>query len=136
MHQIKPILLNVIYYLFPTDIDSVSNNLLAHTIDREICLVFSDGSNIYISWHTDPVTYCIGFKTKSFFINDNYIMKDMTGTELWKNAVGREISLNFLDSEHQVLEITTNSHSVFCSSFENSNWFKDVISITKVNSRL
>jgi hypothetical protein len=115
-------LTKIIYEIFESDaqwLDEVDSRQV-HEIDREIRLIDEEGESTFISWCSDPVQYAVGISNISFFDQPIPVIRDMSNSEFWKALVGKDITFNFMDSHHQVLEIGNNDKAVYCwtSAFE------------------
>lgn len=85
-----------------------------HELDREIRLVSDDGQSIFISWCSDPVQYSICTSTTSFFLPPVPVARDMTASSIWTGITNDSVTLQFLDQNHQVLEIRSSQKVVYC----------------------
>ena len=132
------VLRKVTYLLFERELLEGDEYLLRdeHTLDREIRLVWSDGSEKHISWSSDPVQYCIGVQAQSWFLPGDVVQVDMSSRATWKDLVGREVKLQWHDDSHQVLEVCTDSASIYLSSRENDYWEVDTITISRATPRV
>jgi hypothetical protein len=122
----------VSYELFEADLDGLDSALgqNSHGIDREIKLLFDNVSTIYISWCSQPDHYAVGYQNNSWFIPPPPATLDATNWPLWQPLIGQTISLNYLDEQHQVLEIKSTAGAVYCSSFDGNYWAMDVLYIS------
>jgi hypothetical protein len=127
----------VFYELFNSDYLSIKGheNDDFHEIDREICLEFTDGTKIYISWADKPIQFCIGHKDSSWNINQPEIILDASEWKIWKNIINQEVEIIYLDNEKQILELKSKNTSIFLSSQENCNWETDVLHISLIKPK-
>lgn len=132
------VLLQVTYLLFERELSEGNDYLLRdeHILDREIRLVWSDGSEKHISWTSDPVQYCIGVQAQSWFLAGDVVEVDMSSRSTWRELVGREVRLQWHDESHQVLELCTDAASIYLSSRENDYWEADTITISRAKPQV
>ena len=85
----------------------------------------------FISWSADPIQYAVGAADVRFCNEPIPVARDMSGSELWKDLIGENVSLNFLDNYHQVLRIGSTDKAVYCwtSAFEEEG--QDTLFISK-----
>jgi len=119
------------YEIFHSDAEWMSENTGGswHSIDREVRLTFADAPTVYVSWRQDPVEYAIWFQCHSFFASGPAVVRDQTESCIWSPLIGSDVTLEFLDGDHQVLCIKSPTQAVYCCSFENG-WYVDVVTIT------
>ena len=127
-----PTLSRVVYELFESDVEELNAAAAtkSHTIDREVRLEFSNGGVRYISWCSEPEQYCIGVKESSFFKPGGAVSRDVSDHPLWRESVGRVVSLVVLDAEHQILEVRAEVSSTYLSTQENGHWYSDAVTIS------
>ena len=101
-----------------------------HALDREVRLETTAGTAQHISWTSDPVQYCLGTKESSWFLPGDAAELDMSDSPPWRDLVGKKISLEWRDSDHQVLEVRTDTASVYLASREGAYWCADTITVT------
>ena len=53
----------------------------------------------------------------------------MSGTGMWSPLLGKEVSLRFLDDDHQVLCLESDTATIYFCSYEET-WESDVVTIT------
>jgi hypothetical protein len=63
-----------------------------HTIDREMPLEFDDGAQLRISWCKEPVQWCIGISTASFFLPIGNVLVDASDHINWRELIGGRLS--------------------------------------------
>ncbi len=108
-----------------------------HEIDREIRFEFSNQKRVFVSWCSTPVQYSVGLQLQSFFSDSQDVLtRDMTHDSLWSDLIGELVEFNFVDAEHQVLEIRSGASAVYCCSRELraggvEDWRSDAIHITR-----
>ncbi len=88
-------LAKVFYELFGGESEGVLQNPLEHEIDREVHLLFSDLPDIYITWQSKPVQYCLGISETTSFSPPIHEILDMSDGPLWKGLIGREVLVEF-----------------------------------------
>jgi hypothetical protein len=76
----------VIYELYEIDFGNLKgqSDSESHEIDREIYLEFETGEKFYFSWCSEPVQYCIGFKSERFNVNEPEHVIDATNWKVWR----------------------------------------------------
>ncbi len=85
-----------------------------HELDREIRLESDNEESIFISWCSDPVQYSTCTSNTSFFLSRVPVARDMTNSSIWSGITNGFVTLQFLDQNHQVLEIRTSRKVVYC----------------------
>lgn len=131
-------LLKVTYNLFESDVNRLDSkpNAAFHVLDREIVLSDEDSKETYISWIQTAsaegnVICSIACQETSFFTNEP-VVRDMTLHQFWHPLIGRELTFCDTDPDHQILEIRSADHSVYCSSYEDGRWGVDVVHVSLV----
>jgi len=126
-----PTLSQVVYELFESDLEELRRPGAEneHTIDREVRLEFSNGDTRYISWCSEPEQYCIGVQERPFFKPSGAVAVDLSHHPLWRSFIGKVVTLNPLDAEHQVLEIRFGDAATYLFSKEGESWYSDVVTI-------
>lgn len=102
-----------------------------HDIGGEVVMTFQCGQRIFISWVSKPVQYAVGMNNASHFLPDALVGCDVSGTEMWGGLVGREVSLDFVAADNQVLKVSSSSHHVLLCSFERGHWWADELTICR-----
>lgn len=95
-----------------------------HQLDGEIRLNFSNAPSAFISWQSQPVVYSIGLGVRSYFPYATLRQVEMSAHVWWSSLVGREVRLDFVDSGHQILRISTDSTNIFLSSQYDDGMFQ------------
>jgi len=126
------LLRRILYDLFEWEADVLARpgSDKEHTIRREIRLDLEGGPPLYISWSSDPVQYCIGVGSKSFFDPGNDVLVDASDHPIWRRIMGGPVELRPLDTEHQILELRGPDASVHLSSREENHWTADVVTVS------
>lgn len=102
-----------------------------HGLDREVRLHLESGEDVFISWGWDKAMYRIRMGTESFFTPPPPVIRDMSDSDMWKKIVGQEVKITFLDEYHQVLEIRSNTETVYCWSSPFYETGSDVVIISR-----
>jgi hypothetical protein len=132
------VLAKVTYLLFESELAEGVEYLLReeHIVDREIRLEWTDGSAKHISWASEPFQYCVGLQEHSWFLAGEVKKVDMSSRPSWKDLIGRELELKWLDESHQVLQVRAGDASTYLSSRENDYWFADAITVSKATPQV
>ena len=105
-----------------------------HHLDGEVVLTFSDGATEFISWCSEPVQYSVGRSMTTHFRPEALRPVDMTAHPIWRGIVDSDVSLRFMDDEHQVLQIASGGRAVFISSqYEAGVFFGDCVRVSEKN---
>lgn len=102
-----------------------------HDIGGEVVITFQDGQRIFISWVSKPVQYAVGMNDASYFLPDALVDCDVSRTEMWRGLVGKEVSLDFVAADNQVLKVSSPTHHVLLCSFERGHWWADELTICR-----
>lgn len=123
----------IYYHLFNSDWDDIKThiNKLPHIIDGEIELQLYSKKSIYISWTNSPVMYSIGCSETTWCGNLD-VSIEVSNWDIWKYFIDKEIKLIFLGKDNQILKIGDDKKSIYINSYENNNWFVDVVYISDV----
>ena len=125
-------LISVVYKLLDGEaayLDTLAD-LRAHELGCELLLNFDDAPTCFVTWASSPCQYCIGVFEKPQF-EGQHESRDMSGSAPWRELIGRDISLTYLDESHQVLRAGDESKAVFLSSVDDAGgWQADVLRIT------
>lgn len=106
----------VTYRLFEHEVaQSWSEETHWHQLDGEVMLVGEEQAR-FISWCSEPVQYCIGTSSGTFFRTGVLQSMDVSEHPLWRKLIGSDVSTRFLDSDRQVLQIEGAGCSVYVSS--------------------
>jgi hypothetical protein len=127
------VLQTVFYDLFESEINVLDSleSYVSHTIDRELCLEFTSGKRIFISWCNVPVKYAVGMGATSFFEPENSIRLDASSHPIWKGIIGQPVELFVLNDDYQVIELQSPVGSIYFSTFENGYFGADVITVSR-----
>ena len=100
-----PRLAAVHYRLFEHEQQAIDAAHIAETHDfgGELALTFHDGLRSFISWTSEPVQY----------------------------AVGKEIKMEYIAADDQILRIASADDHVLVCSLERGNWWADELTICK-----
>ena len=101
-----------------------------HVLDREVRLETAVGAPQHISWTSDPVQYCLGTRESSWFLAGDASELDMSASPPWRDLIGKPFSLEWHDSDHQLLEIRADTASVYLASREGDHWCADTITVS------
>ena len=127
-------LVQVVYEIFDSDAQWLDedDSRPIHEIDREIRLVDDNGKNTFISWtsHADHY-FKVGIADVPFFNEPIPITRDMSDSILWKDLVGKNVSLDFDDTNHQVLRISNTENAVYCWTSEFAETGLDILFISQ-----
>jgi hypothetical protein len=108
-----------------------------HEIDREICLVFQDArADKFVSWEQVGNLFEIRIKETSFFKSPPEVVRDLSGSQIWRELIGRFVSIDYFDEGHLVLSITDGQHPTYCCSRESDRWGVDVVHVTNVQPQI
>jgi D-glycerate 3-kinase len=101
----------------------------AERLGRQLRLYFADAPRLYVSWScgpgsrdegdgaaAEPPAYTVCCSTDSNFFDTPDVLLDVSGHEPWAALVDREVALDFLDAECQVLRVAAGSAAAFCSA--------------------
>lgn len=126
------VLSRVTYELFDFEADILSDPTSneEHTIDRQIRLDTADGKVHYVSWTSEPVQYCVGVKSESFFLPGDVVTCDASRHPLWARLMGEPVEIVSAGPDSQIVEIRTPNASVFVATCERGRWEADVIRIS------
>ena len=129
-------LLRVIYGLLESDRAWMEGkeDSTWHEIDGEVQLETSSGL-IHVSWASEPTQYSMNYQSASHLLDGAGHATDASAWPIWRNCVGGTIELDYLDEEHQVLEVRGENGSVFLSSQEQGKWWSDVVHISKLKPK-
>ena len=125
------VLVRVIYELFATEAGTPESADRGGPVylDRQLRLEFANSPPLYVSWTWGALPeseYHVGWSHDSFYRGVTEIEYDATNTSAWADLVGHALSLQYFDSNQQVLEIRTSNAAVFCCSFE-QRWRADTL---------
>ena len=103
-----------------------------HDFGGELALSFQDGQTIFVSWVGEPVQYAIGTKDSSHFVAEAQLTDfDVSGSAMWADLIGRDIALQHVASDNQVLEVSSEAGHIFLCSFEHGGWWADEVTVCK-----
>jgi hypothetical protein len=104
----------------------------AHDFGGELVLTFADGRELYVSWVAEPVQYAIGIKNSSHFLPDTQLGNfDVTGSAMWSDLIGQDVSLHFVAPDNQVLKASSATGHLLICSFERGGWWADEVTVCK-----
>jgi hypothetical protein len=123
---------SVVYKLLDGEaayLDSLPD-LRCHELGCEVRLNFHDAPPMFVTWADDPCQFCVGLFDESQF-KGVYESRDLSGIAPWREMIGHEITLTFLDTAHQVLRVGDDARAVFLSSMDDTGgWQADVVRVT------
>jgi hypothetical protein len=127
------VLSRVIYELVATESGVIGAAGRAGSIylDRQLRLEFRHATPVFIAWTwglLQDSEYHVGWSNSSYCEGPAEVEYDATKTSIWVELVGSVISLQFRDTDQQVLELRSPGAVVFCCSFEQS-WHADTLYI-------
>lgn len=114
--------LSKVEYEFFEDFEEASID--ATVLNRQVRLHFSDAPTLFISWTWERQydescsNYSIGFSTESYLTDTAPVVVDASTSPFWRDLIGHEVELTFVDDDFQVLKITSGGNAVFCSSLD------------------
>jgi len=126
------VLVSVVYHTFAHDegVETLAFEGRDHLTDGEIEFKLDDGSAVFASWVSEPVQYCIGTASHSFFNPSATKAIDCTLSPLWRGLKGHALEFAVQDPDHQVVEVRSEGGSVFLASTEQDRWLADVVAIS------
>ncbi|MXV06313.1 MULTISPECIES: hypothetical protein [unclassified Xanthomonas] len=127
-------LTKICYRLFEFDQPALDAATKGETHDfaGEVALTFEDGRTLFVSWVGEPVQYAIGTKDTSYFLPEAALTNfDVSGSAIWSDLIGREVSLQFAASDNQVLEISSAAGRLLLCSLENGKWWAAEVTVCK-----
>ena len=126
------VLKRVEYAIFESDAGALESAERGedHEIDRELQLHFGDGSVHFVSWCQAPTDYCVCVANNSFFLPSPPMLVDGSGFPAWAPLIGCDVVLDYVDSERQVIRVSSESSAVILASREGPNWGVDVLHIS------
>ena len=119
------ILQRVVYRVFEREAAGpwAVDRIAWHQMDGEIVLTFSTGRETFISWGMGQKQYSIQQKEHSFFNAGALVEVEMNQHPYWLPFIGREIKLNYVDDDHQVLALCQGKQNIFMSSQSDDGMF-------------
>jgi hypothetical protein len=103
-----------------------------HDFGGELVLTFQDDRKVFVSWVGEPVQFAIGTRDSSHFLPDTRLTDfDVSGTAIWANLIGQDVSLRFTALENQVLEVSSTGGRLLLCSYERGGWWADEVTICK-----
>lgn len=131
---VMPILVAVAYRFFEGEegaLHEASNNR-AHDSGGEVVLMFEGGRRVFVSWVDEPIQYAIGMSEASHFTPEAALSEhDVSACVFWSDLLGKEVALNFVVSDNQVLEVSSDSARLLLCSFERGQWWADEVTVCK-----
>lgn len=126
------------YRLFQHDVEWLNETSASpyQDIDREICLIGDNGSQLFISWVQDHNDFHLEWNDKPFF-NDEGIVLDFSEHELWSDLVGKEVQFEYADQERFIIKISARDAHVYLCAYEQKTldargtWGFDGVHISK-----
>ena len=103
-----------------------------HDFGGEVVLTFEGGQVLYVSWVGEPVQYAIGFQDSTHFMVDAELSDfDVSRSSLWSSLVGHDVSLKFVATDNQALEVSSAAERVLFCSFERGHWWADEVTVCR-----
>lgn len=105
-----------------------------HQLDGEICLIFSGSRRLFVSWGDGPQQYSIEQKDSSFFSVGLLKELDVTRHPFWWLFIGHELTMRYIDEDHQVLAVVACGETLYLSSqYDNGMFWGDCVRVSRVN---
>jgi hypothetical protein len=103
-----------------------------HDFGGEVVLTFEGGQVLFVSWVGEPVQYAIGFQDSTHFLVDAALADfDVSGSSMWSSLVGHDVSLKFVASDNQALEVSSATGRLLFCSFERGHWWADEVTVCR-----
>ena len=104
----------------------------SHEFSGELVLSFQDDPDIFISWVSDPVQYCIGTSGSSHFVPEAALTDvDVTTTIMWSDLVGQNVLMELVGRDSQMIAISNNKNRLLLCSFEHGDWLADGVTVCR-----
>ena len=131
---VMPILVAVSYRLLDGEeeaLQDASHNRV-HDFGGELVLTFEGGRRVFVSWVDEPVQYAIGLSEATHFIPDAALVEhDVSASATWTDFLGKDVALDFVVPDNQVLEVSCGSARLLLCSFERGQWWADEVTVCR-----
>lgn len=130
------ILQRVAYHVFEHELPGpwVTVSTAWHQLDGEVALTFSNDNTVFISWGNGPLQYSIEQKDSSFFNAGVLTAVEMTQHPYWLPFIEKDISLDYLKDDHQVLVLSHEEESLLLSSqYDDGTFCGDCVRVSHAN---
>ncbi|WP_172205360.1 hypothetical protein [Niveibacterium sp. COAC-50] len=128
------ILLRVTYHVFEHELAGPwpTDRTSWHQLDGEVALTFSNDKTVFVSWGNTPLQYSIEQKGCSFFNAGVLTAVDMTQHPHWRPFIERDVTMNYIKNDHQVLSLTAGEESLFLTSqYDDGTFCGDCVRVSR-----
>lgn len=130
------ILQRIAYHVFEHELTGLwaAERTAWHHLDGEVALTLSDDKRVFISWGNGPLQFSIEQKGSSFFNAGGLSAIEMTQHPYWRPFIGREVSMNYFNDDHQVLVLASGKENLFLSSqYDDGTFCGDCVRVSRAN---